>query len=282
MPPTRSDVAPRGVALELAASATLDTHGSTSANSELEEVKAELKKWVAHSLHLDNELTKSELRIKEKNDEMRRFVDSHASVRSGHDESASPSSSKGSERNPLSWSNKMSESSDTDRTSQSGSVSRHRSPHVLANAGLLGSLPAGRSLAGLQDGRSLAKLQGGPDMIRLLLVEDDPFQADAILALCEQCRYNTQVASSAAEALDLVRAHPEINLVLSDVMMEGISGYDLLCRIRAIRSHVSVIMLSAYESIDLVQQCILSGADAYLLKPLRVHELTNIWQYVWR
>ena len=29
-------------------------------------------------------------------------------------------------------------------------------------------------------------------------------------------------------------------------------------------------------------QCILSGADAYLLKPLRVHELTNIWQYVWR
>jgi hypothetical protein len=29
-------------------------------------------------------------------------------------------------------------------------------------------------------------------------------------------------------------------------------------------------------------QCILSGADAYLLKPLRVHELKNIWQYVWR
>jgi len=78
-----------------------------------------------------------------------------------------------------------------------------------------------------------------------------------------------------------VRAQPEINLVLSDVMMEGASGYDLLCRIRSIRSHVSVIMLSAYESIDLVQQCILSGADAYLLKPLRAHELTNIWQYVW-
>ena len=64
--------------------------------------------------------------------------------------------------------------------------------------------------------------------------------------------------------------------------MEGTSGYELLCRIRATRSHVSVIMISAYESIDLVEQCILSGADAYLLKPLRVHELRNIWQYVWR
>ena len=41
-------------------------------------------------------------------------------------------------------------------------------------------------------------------------------------------------------------------------------------------------MISAYESIDLVDQCILSGADAYLLKPLRMHELRNIWQYVWR
>ena len=41
-------------------------------------------------------------------------------------------------------------------------------------------------------------------------------------------------------------------------------------------------MMSAYESIDLVEQCILSGADAYLLKPLRVHELRNIWQYAWR
>lgn len=58
--------------------------------------------------------------------------------------------------------------------------------------------------------------------------------------------------------------------------------YELLCEIRKIRNSVSVIMISAYESIDLVERCILSGADAYLLKPLRMHELRNIWQYVWR
>ena len=55
------------------------------------------------------------------------------------------------------------------------------------------------------------------------------------------------------------RQYPEINLVLSDVMMEGTSGYDLLVRIRSLRSSVSVIMISAYESIDLVERCILSG-----------------------
>ena len=47
--------------------------------------------------------------------------------------------------------------------------------------------------------------------------------------------------------------------MLSDVMMEGTSGYDLLVRIRSLRSSVSVIMISAYESIDLVERCILSG-----------------------
>ena len=64
--------------------------------------------------------------------------------------------------------------------------------------------------------------------------------------------------------------------------MEGANGFELLCQIRSLRHSVSVVMMSAYESIDLVEQCILSGADAYLLKPLRLHEVRNIWQFVWR
>lgn len=105
------------------------------------------------------------------------------------------------------------------------------------------SLPAGRMMSPMStkmSGQLGSRETAGPDMIRLLLVEDDPFQADAILTLCDQCGYNAQCASSAAEALAMVRSQPEINLVLSDVMMEGTSGYELLCRIRTIRSHVSV------------------------------------------
>merc|ERR1740130_433823 len=65
-------------------------------------------------------------------------------------------------------------------------------------------------------------------------------------------------------------------------MMQGANGFDLLCQICKLRNSPAVLMISAYESIDLVQQCILSGADAYLLKPLRLQELRNIWQFVWR
>lgn len=82
--------------------------------------------------------------------------------------------------------------------------------------------------------------------------------------------------------MDIIRENPQINLVLSDVMMEGMSGYDLLLNIRKIRKSMTVVLISAYESIDLVESCIQSGADAYLIKPLRMHELRNIWQYAWR
>ena len=85
-------------------------------------------------------------------------------------------------------------------------------------------LPAGRtqfSRQGSAGGPGTSNVSAaGPGMIKLLLVEDDPFQADAIRALCEQCGYRAQVASSASEALELVRTQPDINLVLSDVMME--------------------------------------------------------------
>ena len=135
---------------------------------------------------------------------------------------------------------------------------------------------------GLKSPGQLPPFAPGPGMIKMLIVEDDPFQADSIMLLCEQCGYKAQVCSNGTEALEVVRTDASINLVLSDVMMAGVSGYELLCEIRKIRNSVSVIMISAYESIDLVERCILSGADAYMLKPLRMHELRNIWQYVWR
>jgi len=122
----------------------------------------------------------------------------------------------------------------------------------------------------------------GPGRCHMLVVEDDAFQSESILILCQQCGYSAHVASNGDEAMQIIKDNPKINLVLSDVMMEGMSGYDLLLKIRKLRKTMAVVLISAYESIDLVESCILSGADAYLMKPLRVHELRNIWQYVWR
>eukprot|EP00308_Calcidiscus_leptoporus_P016828 CAMPEP_0119356870 /NCGR_PEP_ID=MMETSP1334-20130426/5383_1 /TAXON_ID=127549 /ORGANISM="Calcidiscus leptoporus, Strain RCC1130" /LENGTH=378 /DNA_ID=CAMNT_0007370999 /DNA_START=180 /DNA_END=1313 /DNA_ORIENTATION=+ len=140
-----------------------------------------------------------------------------------------------------------------------------------------------RSRDGLVSPRfSKEGISPGPAMIRMLLVEDDQFQGQAIQLLCQRCGYTTLSTANASDALGILKQNPDINLVLCDVMMEGTTGYELLQQIRALRNSVAVLMVSAYESIDLVEKCILAGADAYLIKPLRAHELRNIWQYAWR
>ena len=93
---------------------------------------------------------------------------------------------------------------------------------------------------GLKSPGQLPPFAPGPGMIMMLIVEDDPFQADSIMLLCEQCGYKAQVCSNGTEALEVVRTDASINLVLSDVMMAGVSGYELLCEIRKIRNSVSV------------------------------------------
>lgn len=123
----------------------------------------------------------------------------------------------------------------------------------------------------------------GPSICKMLIVEDSSFQAMTMLALAEDCGYSAHVVASAQEALEVLHHDEDINLVLTDVMMDGTDGYQLLRQIRSdFEAHIAVVMVSANESTSLVEQCVAQGADAYMLKPMRVLELKNLWQFVWR
>lgn len=64
----------------------------------------------------------------------------------------------------------------------------------------------------------------GPSMCNMLIVEDSSFQAMTMLSLAEESGYNAQVVASAEEALEVLEHNEEINLVLTDVMMDGTRG----------------------------------------------------------
>jgi DNA-binding response OmpR family regulator len=76
------------------------------------------------------------------------------------------------------------------------------------------------------------------------------------------------IAENGALALELIETRP-FDLVLLDVMMPGMSGYDVLERLKADPSlkHIPVIMISAVDDIDSVVRCIEMGAEDYLFKP---------------
>ena len=78
-------------------------------------------------------------------------------------------------------------------------------------------------------------------------------------------------AENGAEALDLLRAHAqEIDVVLLDVIMPEVDGYETLAAMKAdeARRHIGVIIVSGVEELDSVVRCIELGATDYLVKPI--------------
>jgi class 3 adenylate cyclase len=101
----------------------------------------------------------------------------------------------------------------------------------------------------------------------VLAVDDTPANL-ALLAGLLGDRYRVKVATTGAKALELALASAP-DLILLDVMMPGLNGYQVLERIRAdprLR-HIPVIMISAVDEIESVIRCVELGAEDYLPKP---------------
>ncbi len=103
----------------------------------------------------------------------------------------------------------------------------------------------------------------------LLIVDDNEDNRYTLTRRLRREGYeNLTTAADGEQALDLLRARP-FDLVLLDVMMPGLNGYEVLERLRsdsALR-HIPVIMISAVDEIDSVIRCIELGAEDYLSKP---------------
>ena len=103
-----------------------------------------------------------------------------------------------------------------------------------------------------------------------LLVVDDIEDNRFALArrLAGQGYLNVTTAADGRQALELLKSKP-YDLVLLDIMMPNVNGYEVLAQMKANESlrHVPVIMISAVDDIDSVIRCIELGAEDYLPKP---------------
>jgi DNA-binding response OmpR family regulator len=107
---------------------------------------------------------------------------------------------------------------------------------------------------------------------RVVVVEDDPLQAESLAFILRQEGYVVDVASTGAEALALARTQPPPDTVLLDVALPDLSGIEVARRLRA-GSNVPIIMLTARRNeIDKITG-LDAGADDYLTKPFSHGEL---------
>ncbi|MBC7870259.1 MAG: response regulator [Chitinophagaceae bacterium] len=102
----------------------------------------------------------------------------------------------------------------------------------------------------------------------VLVVDDNEMNRDMLSRRLERQGYRVLVAENGIRALEMMEAH-NFDLVLLDIMMPKMNGYEVLERVKAddhLR-HIPVIMISAVDDLDSVVKCIELGAEDYLFKP---------------
>ena len=125
------------------------------------------------------------------------------------------------------------------------------------------------------------------EAIRILVVDDEPDIRRICGILLETGGYTVLEAATGAEAVEQVRQHPELDLILMDIMMPNLNGWDTARRIRSMKrsdaERVPVIAMSANAFAEDIINSRISGMDEHLTKPLEPARLVNVLKdCIWR
>jgi DNA-binding NtrC family response regulator len=109
----------------------------------------------------------------------------------------------------------------------------------------------------------------------ILIVEDDPSHLEILQRHLERCGYRVEAAESAEQALSrFSRFAP--HLVLSDLRMPGMSGFELLRKLKSDAPDVAVVLMTAFDDMQTAIDAMKDGAYDYLVKPLDLERLEAI------
>ena len=109
-------------------------------------------------------------------------------------------------------------------------------------------------------------------MVKLLIVDDDLPTCDFLRNFFEKKEYQIFTASDGEKALTIVRAK-QPNIALLDIKMPGISGMQVLQKIKEIDKKISVIMMTAVTDEAMVELAREYGASDYITKPFSLERL---------
>jgi len=102
----------------------------------------------------------------------------------------------------------------------------------------------------------------------ILIVDDEVEHGHSLRRIFERESLTVYTAVSGELALEVVRQHP-IELILTDLMLPGMSGQDLLKAARAIRPNVDVVVMTAYGTVEVAVSAMREGAYDFIQKPFK-------------
>ncbi len=125
-------------------------------------------------------------------------------------------------------------------------------------------------------GRADKEAQEGLADTTVLVVDDERSNLDSLEKIFQREGARVLTAGSGREALDLCRQH-NVDVVLTDLMMPGMSGIDLVRALDTVAPDAEVVLMTAYGTIETAVEAMREGAYDFVEKPLkRVHIVKTV------
>jgi len=117
---------------------------------------------------------------------------------------------------------------------------------------------------------------------KVLIVEDDERNIFSLSSILEEKEIKLSIAENGEEALKILAKDPEFNMVLMDIMMPKMDGYEAMREIRKQKRfrNLPIIALTAKAMKGDREKCINAGATDYMSKPIDVEKLLSLLK-VW-
>lgn len=109
-------------------------------------------------------------------------------------------------------------------------------------------------------------------MFRIIVAEDDAQLRQLFCRVLTRSGFSPIPVSDGQEALELLKTE-YVDLIVSDIMMPRLDGYRLVQTLRERGSQIPVLMITAKERFEDMQQGFLSGTDDYMVKPVNLNEM---------
>ena len=112
--------------------------------------------------------------------------------------------------------------------------------------------------------------------LKVLLTEDDETSQILVSILLREFSNDILVAKTGFEAIEIYRSNPGIDLILMDIQMPEMDGYEATRQIRKLSKQVLIIAQTAYGIMGDREKAIDAGCDDYMMKPISLDTLSEM------
>ena len=114
---------------------------------------------------------------------------------------------------------------------------------------------------------------------RVLIIEDDDEMRSLLKEFTEEAGFEADSAANGFEAFRKIE-DKTFDLIISDIRMPGLTGFDILPRMRKLLPEAYIILITSFGSEEVHRKSIERGANAYLEKPIRFDRLRTLMDEV--